>query len=220
VVDYWPGCSNLQSKNVVIANLNYMFSKMPIRPYEIWMKKKPDAVSELIYSSIKNNNIPVTDFKDLSIETYKAKSDIFLKGTNSVLNLGFLSIGAITILGFLVYWVLSLKARTLSFGIYRSLGLSSKGITIILVVEQFLTLGVSVLIGILAGNLAGNMFIPLIKRLWYENRYVIPANNLQYTKEYLQLNAVFALIFIVSFVVLARYIKRLKINQAIKLGED
>ncbi len=220
VVDYWPGFSDLQSKNVVIANFNYMFSRMPIRPYEIWMRKRAEVSNEFIYSSIKSNNIPVINFKDLSIETYMAKTDIFLKGTNSVLNLGFLSIGAITVLGFLVYWVLSLKARTLSFGIYRSLGLSSKGITGILVIEQFLTLGMSVLIGIFAGNMAGKMFIPLIKRLWYENRYVIPANNLQYINEYIQLGAVFALMFIVSFVILARYIKRLKINQAIKLGED
>jgi putative ABC transport system permease protein len=220
VVDYWPGCSDLQNKNVVIANLNYMFSKMPKRPYEIWMKKKPEASSEFIYSSIKNNDIQLTELKDLTVETFKAKSDIFLKGTNSVLNLGFLAIGAITILGFLVYLILSLKARTLSFGIYRSLGISSKGITLILVIEQFLTLGVSIFIGIFAGSLAGNMFIPLIKRLWYENKYVIPANNLEYLMEYLQLGAVFALIFIMSFVVLVRYLKRLKINQAIKLGED
>jgi putative ABC transport system permease protein len=220
IVDYWPGLSDLQSKNIVIANFDYIFSKMPVRPYEVWLKKKPETPNELIYKSMEESNIPIAEYKDLMLETYKAKNDIFLKGTNSVLNLGFLSIGAITVLGFLVYWLLSLKGRTLSFGIYRSLGISSKSITLILVLEQLLTLGASSLIGILAGKLSGEMFIPLIKRLWYENKYVIPAVNLQYAREYIQLGIVFVIVFMASFIVLANYIKRLKINQAIKLGED
>jgi putative ABC transport system permease protein len=220
IVDYWPGLSNLQSKNIVIANFDYIFSKMPVRPYEVWLRKKPEVANEVIYKSMETSNIPIAEYKDLMIETFKAKNDIFLKGTNSVLNLGFLSIGAITILGFLVYWLLSLKGRTLSFGIYRSLGISSKSITLILVLEQLLTLGTSSLIGILAGKLSGEMFIPLIKRLWYENKYVIPAVNLQYAREYIQLGIVFVIVFMASFIVLANYIKRLKINQAIKLGED
>lgn len=220
IVDYWPGLSELQSKNIVIANFDYVFSKMPVRPYEVWLKKKSEISNAVIYKSMEASNIPIAEYKDLMLETYEAKNDIFLKGTNSVLNLGFLSIGAITVLGFLVYWLLSLKGRTLSFGIYRSLGISSKSITLVLVLEQLLTLGASSLIGVLAGKLSGEMFIPLIKRLWYENKYVIPAYNLQYAREYMLLVIVFVIVFMASFIVLARYIKRLKINQAIKLGED
>lgn len=220
IVDYWPGASDLQNRNILIANFNYIFSKIQMRPYEVWLKKKPEVSNEVVYNSINNNNIAVSEFKDLTLETFKAKNDIFLRGTNSVLNLGFLSIGSITILGFLVYWVLSLRARTLSFGIYRSLGISSRSVTLILVLEQIFTLGISVLAGVLAGNLSGSMFIPLIKRLWYENRYVIPAGSIQYIKEYVQLGSVFALVCIASFVILARYMRRLKINQAVKLGED
>ncbi|MCM0649372.1 FtsX-like permease family protein [Clostridium swellfunianum] len=220
VIDYWPGLSDMQNQNILIANFNYIFSKIQMKPYEVWLKKKPEVSNQFVYNSIKNNNIAIAELKDLTIETFKAKSDIFLKGTNSVLNLGFLSIGAITVLGFLVYWVLSLKARTLSFGIYRSLGISSKVVTLILILEQFFTLGASILAGVIAGNLAGNMFIPLIKKLWYENKYVIPARNLHYIMEYLQLGAVFTLVFIASFVVLARYMRKLKVNQAVKLGED
>jgi putative ABC transport system permease protein len=65
----------------------------------------------------------------MSWEMYSAKNELFLKGTNAVLTLSFLSIAAITIIGFLIYWIISLKSRALQFGVYRSLGISSKGIS-------------------------------------------------------------------------------------------
>ncbi|MFL0247949.1 ABC transporter permease [Candidatus Clostridium stratigraminis] len=220
VVDYWPGYSNLQNKSLLICNFNYLFSRSPIYPYEIWMKKKPNISDDVIYSSIRNEKLQITEFKNLNIENYYAKNDIFLKGTNSILNLGFLSIGAIAILGFIIYWIISLKTRKLSFGIYRSLGISSKEISKTLLIEQFLTLGVSILIGIGVGNITSWLFIPLVKELWYKNRYVIPVKNLSYLYEYLQFSVILLVIFIISFIILKIYISKLKMHQAIKLGDD
>lgn len=220
VVDYWPGYSNLQSKSLLISNFNYMFSRVPIAPYEIWMKKKPIVSDEVIYSSIKEDKLQLTEFKNLDLENYNAKSDIFLKGTNSILNLGFLSIGAVTILGFIIYWIISLRSRSLSFGVYRSLGVSTKEITITLIIEQLLTLGASILLGMTVGNIVERLFTPLIKELWYKNRYVIPARNLSYVKEYIQFSSIVFIVFVVSFIILNRYLADLKINQAIKLGDD
>jgi putative ABC transport system permease protein len=220
IVDYWPGYSNLQSRNLVVGNFNYIFSKLKIYPYEIWIKKKDGASDQAVYNSIKNLDIELTYLDNLANKLYYEKSDIFLKGTNSILNLSFLAIASIAVLGFIIYWMISLRIRTLSFGIYRSLGISSGGITLTLVLEQFLTLGASMLIGLISGNIVGKMFIPLIKELWYKNKYVIPANNLTYLKEYLQLGMMLLVIFAASFIVLTRYIAKLKINQAIKLGED
>lgn len=220
IVDYWPGYSNLESRNLVIGNFDYIFKKLKIYPYEIWIKKIEGASDQTVYNSIKGLDMELTYFDNLANKLYYEKSDIFLKGTNSILNLSFLAIAAIATLGFIIYWMISLRMRTLSFGIYRSLGISSSGITLTLVLEQFLTLGTSMLIGLASGNLVGLMFIPLIKELWYKNKFVIPAHNLTYLKEYLQLGMMLVILFAASFIVLTRYIARLKVNQAIKLGED
>lgn len=220
IVDYWPGYSNLQTQNLLIGNLDYIFKHTTLYPYEVWMRQKEGVPAVNIYNSIKKEDLKLTEFKSLPADMYVAKSDVFLKGTNAILNLSFLSIAAITVLGFVIYWMISLRSRTLSFGIYRSLGVSSKEITLTLILEQFLTLGASILIGLLAGNIVARMFLPLIKELWYKNKFVIPANNLKYLNEYMQLGALLIGIFFVSFGVLRSYIGKLKVNEAIKLGED
>jgi putative ABC transport system permease protein len=220
IIDYWPGFENLQSKNLIISNFNYMFSNLPKYPYEVWIKKQAGVSDKVIYDSMQKLNIGITAFKSMSYNMYNAKNEIFLKGTNAILTLSFLSIAAITIIGFIIYWVISLKSRVLQFGIYRSLGLSSNGVSKLLILEQVLTLGSSILLGTLLGVLTGQLFIPIIKGLWYYNKYAIPVKHINYINEYLQLGAIIAVIFIFSLFVLRKYISSLKIHQAVKLGED
>jgi putative ABC transport system permease protein len=186
----------------------------------VWIKKRVDIPDKVIYDSMKKESIELTELNSLSLEMYNAKNEIFLKGTNAILTLSFLSIAAITIIGFIIYWVLSLKSRALQFGIYRSLGLPAKGISRLLIMEQVLTLGSSVFMGAVVGVITGRLFLPLIKELWYSNKYVIPVKNISYNNEYLELCIILIAIFVFSLFILRKYISSLKIHQAIKLGED
>lgn len=220
IVDYWPGFDNLQSRNLIIANFDYIFSHIQKYPYQIWIKKAPGISDKYIYDSMKSFDMGITEFSSMSYNLYTAKNELFLKGTNAVLTLCFLSIAVITIIGFIIYWIISLKSRVLQFGIYRSLGLSSSGVSKLLILEQVLTLGSSILLGSILGVLTGQMFMPIIKGLWYYNKYAIPVKNINYNNEYLQLGVIIALIFVFSLFVLKRYISSLKIHQAVKLGED
>jgi putative ABC transport system permease protein len=169
---------------------------------------------------MKAQSMGLTQYKSMAWELYSAKNELFLKGTNAILTLGFLSIASITIIGFLIYWIISLKSRALQFGIYRSLGITSKGISALLIMEQVLTLGSSILLGAILGVAAGRLFMPIIKKLWYYNKYAIPVTYINYNNEYMQLGAILALIFVFSLFALRKYISSLKIYQAIKLGED
>lgn len=220
IVDYWPGYNNLSNRNLLISNFDYMYSHMPKYPYEVWMKKDAGVSDRTVYDSMDREGIVITGYQSLAQEMYDAKKEIFLKGTNAILTLNFFSIMAVTIIGFLIYWILSLKSRSLQFGIYRSLGLSSKGVSMLLILEQTLTLGSSILMGLLLGIITGSLFMPLIKNLWYANKFVLPVKYINYGNEYLQLAVILVIIFIFSLFVLRRYISSLKIHQAIKLGDD
>lgn len=220
VVDYWPGCEDMKNKNQIIGNFDYIFSKIPKYPYELWIKKDPKVSNQVIYDSINAQKLKIVSYRDSSIEIDKVRKDIFFKGTNGILSLGLISVIVVTIISFMLYWIKSLKNRKLSFGVYRSLGISKKEIYIILAAEQALTLGVSIIFGIADGNMTCKLFLPIIISLWHNGKFTVPLNSISYIKEYLSLGILLLAIFIFSLFILIRYISKLKINEAVKLGDE
>jgi putative ABC transport system permease protein len=220
VIQYWPGEMNLNSRIVIISNYKYVFSHMPERPYEVWMKKKEGFTNAQLYDSLKKLNIEYSKFDDADKILSETQRDLFLKGTNSSLTLGFLSIMVITFIGFLLYWMMSLKNRTLQFGIFRAIGISSRYISKMLILEQLLTFAISVLIGVISGKVSALLFLDFIIKLWFMRQFSIPVNNLSYLREYAGLAIILGIVLATSLLILKRYISRLKINQALKLGED
>jgi len=220
VIDYWPGCVDLQNKNQIIGNFNYIFSKASKYPYELWIKKATGISNKSLYDSMNSKQLNIVGYKDMSTELYNSKKDIFLKGTNAVLSLGLIAVTVVTVMGFILYWIKALKSRKLSFGVYRSLGISKGKIYLIIIFEQIFTLGFSIFLGIINGIVTCKIFLPLVTALWYNNRYVLPVKRISYFEEYLNFGSVLIGIFLISMFILGKYISKLKINEAIKLGEE
>ena len=59
-----------------------------------------------------------------------------LQGMNGALTLGFIIIMVMCIIGFLIYWILSIKSRTLQFGILRAMGMKFREILMMIVYED------------------------------------------------------------------------------------
>lgn len=43
---------------------------------------------------------------------------------NGALTLGFVVIMLMTVIGFLIYWIISIRSRTLQFGVLRAMGVT------------------------------------------------------------------------------------------------
>ena len=68
------------------------------------------------------------------------------------------------IIGFLIYWILSIKSRTLQFGILRAMGMSFREIIAMILYEQILVSGVAIIIAVVIGSVASDLFVPLSNR--------------------------------------------------------
>lgn len=220
IIDYWPGCSDMKKNCEVIGNFNYIYSKIPKYPYEIWIKKDRNISDKIIYNSINDLKLSIGSYKDMSQEIYNERNDIFLKGTNAVLSLGLISAATVTIAGFMLYWMKSLKNRKMVFGVYRSLGISAKKVSLVIAIEQLFTLGASIILGIIAGNTACSLFVPLIEGMWNNGKFTVPVKNISYLSEYLSFGGIMIVIFAIMLLILIRNIKKLNINEAIKMGEE
>lgn len=148
------------------------------------------------------------------------KNDPMLQGMNGALTLGFIIIMIMCIIGFLIYWILSIKSRTLQFGILRAMGMSYGGVIAMIIYEQILVSGVSIFAAIFIGGIASDLFVPLFQTLYDAAERVPGFAVIPLRSDYIKLYIVIAAMLLVGFIVLGRLISKIKISQALKLGED
>jgi putative ABC transport system permease protein len=149
-----------------------------------------------------------------------AKNDPKLQGTNGALTLGFIVSMLICAAGFLIYWVMSVQGRVLQFGIFRAMGLSKFAVIGMLISEQILVSAVAVLAGVLIGNLGSILFVPLFQLVYSSADQPIPFRIISEQSDSTKIFLVLGILLLICFAVLTRLILRIKIDQAVKLGEE
>lgn len=226
VVDYWPSFNPYEKnsqgeyKDFVILNFDYVSVQTQIEPYEVWMRMEEDASIQDFYQSIRDAGIVATRLDVASQLITSSKTDATLQGVNGALTLGFITIMAMCFIGFLIYWILSIKGRTLQFGILRAMGMSFREIIAMIVYEQLLVSGVSIFLSIIIGGIASDLFVPLFQVLYNVTDQVPPFMVVSQRSDYIKLYCIVLVMLLVGFVVIARLIKSININKALKLGED
>jgi putative ABC transport system permease protein len=226
-VDYWPtfnpNASETErnaSSDLIVANLSYIQAHMALEPYEVWIKKAPEGTSEGIYEDIENKKLQIEELQDSGQQIIKKKNDPMLQGTNGALTLGFIVTMAISTIGFLIYWILSIRQRVLQFGIFRAMGLSVKKIIGMLVCEQVLISGTAIIIGIIIGGITSDLFVPLLQMVYSAVQQVPPFKVAAAREDFIRIYFVVLAMLSIGLSVLGVIISKIKIHQAIKLGED
>ncbi|MDW7659576.1 MAG: ABC transporter permease, partial [Bacillota bacterium] len=227
-VDYWPGfepividrSDQLKEQSLIISSLEFMLSKTAIQPYEVWLRRAPDTTDKIIYDAIENNRINVTKIASATQQITAEKNDPQLQGTNGALTLGFIVSMLICAVGFLIYWIMSVQGRVLQFGIFRAMGLGKSAVIGMLVSEQILVSGVAIVVGIMIGSLSSLLFVPLFQLVYSSADQPIPFRIISEASDSRKVFVILGLLLLLCFAVLARLILRIKIDQAVKLGED
>ena len=225
IFDYWPSYqykegTKAASNRMIVCNLSYTQANMVIEPYQVWLKKAPDATSAQIYQAIEDQNLRLSELHDSSQEIVAVKNDPLLQGVNGALTMGFIVTMIVCAIGFLIYWILSIKGRVLQFGILRAMGLAGPKMIGMLLMEQLLISGVAIILGISTGALASTLFVPLLQMVCTTDQLVLPFRVMFERGDYIKLYAILGMMLTVAFVVLGGLISRIKMAQALKLGED
>jgi len=229
-VDYWPGYSpkttiiekdgivSETNNYLVVAHLAYMRNAWGATPYQIWMKA--EDTTDFIYDFAANSGTRFTYFQDTSALHVEMKNDPIFQGTNGILTLCFVVALLLCAVGFLIYWILSIRSRTLLLGIFRAMGMTMGEIIHMLFNEQFFISIVSIALGIGAGMLTSELYIPLVQIAYASVDTVIPLEIISQTSDMVRLLAVVVLMLLVCMAVLGTIISKIHISQALKLGED
>ena len=90
-------------------------------------------------------------------------------------------------IGFLIYWIISMHGRMLQFGIFRAIGMSQKNVIQILILEQLLTSGVAIILGIIIGGIASVLFVPVLQLVFSSVEQVPPFIIIKNREDYLKI---------------------------------
>ena len=218
-VSAFPGYIKADAKNVFFVNFNQMTSAYGITPYEVWIKNKGNS-SDYIYDFIRENDMILTQFHDTSKELMQAKNEPYCQITNGLLTLNFVVILILCMIGFLIYWVLSIRQRELLFGIYRAMGMSMKEVRKMLINEHIFSSFTSILSGVVIGSVVTKLFIPLILLTSFQEKHNLHIEVITKVSDMVRLGVATGVMLIVCFIVIASILKKMKVTQVLKLGEE
>ncbi|MCI3919548.1 ABC transporter permease [Paenibacillus sp. TRM 82003] len=230
IIDYFPtfnpnpppGTADPEANRpmLIVGHLETIQNELALEPYDVWLKLTSADQRETAYEAMAEQRIrlvSMTDTRELIVES---RNDPFRMAMNGVMSLGFLLSLGITVAGFLLYWVLTLQGRTLQFGIFRAMGIPFRQIVGMLGVEQLLTSGAAFAIGLTAGSLASVLYVPLFQASFDPGRIVPPFQVMIDRADTLRLSIFIGITLALALMVLAVLLKRVKLHQALRLGED
>lgn len=216
---YWP-TQYPDKQPFFITNLDYIYDQVPLIPYDIWLKMKDGALVQPLIADLAKKDIELVSVKDVRSELVKLNKHPTHGGVFGILSLGFLVSILISLIGYVLYWFFNLSSRIVQFGVLRAMGLKRKQLTVMLLVEQALTGGLSIAIGIGVGKLASYLFLPFLQTSDNVQTQVPPFHVVFQASDTYQLYFIVMVMMLLGAGFLFFHIRRLRVHQAIKLGEE
>lgn len=225
--------------SLFVANLDSLYLNAGSEyPHEVWLKMAANADPESIIYAIRGYSITLDSQADQSrlvenglntqVQSWSsAGADILAaqkrperQGLFGLLSVGFIASALLTVLGFLLYALFSFRRRFIEMGMLRAIGLSVKQMTTFLAAElaSLILLGIGA--GTLVGVFASELFVPFLQ-IGSTSQANYPPFQIQIAwLSIFEIYGLFIVLFVVALGVLSAILLRMKIFQAIKLGES
>jgi putative ABC transport system permease protein len=204
-----------------VGNLDYFFEHAGERlHYDVWLATEPGVDYERVAEDVRELGFDTLDWKAPLLEIYEEQRRPERQGLFGVLSVGFMEAAVLTVLGFLLYAFFSFRRRFIELGVLRAIGLSAWQMTVFLAWELAFLLLVGAAAGTGLGAWVSKLFIPYLQSSsgGVETQFppfVVAIDWLSVFRIYV----LFGLLFVAALAGLAVLLMRIKIFQAVKLGE-
>lgn len=204
---------------MLVVNLSMLQKEWLTYPYEVWMKVGSDT--DGLYQFVKeHSSVAFSKFNDLDVKKESIRSDTLFQGTNGILTMSFAVVLILCAVGYLIYFILSIRSRELLFGVLRAMGMRKGEVTMMLLLEQVFCGFYAILAGTVTGLVGSAMFVPMIQNAYAASDQVLPLTLITDSADLLRLFGIIGAVMVVCLVVIVRIVSRLNITKALKLGED
>ena len=232
IVDAWPGYERytyskdesgkmtLQENYLTVMNYATADSSYRITTYDIWGRLPEGTSAEEFRAEIEKRGIKLAELDILEEDISAMRDSAMIQITNGLFSIHFIISIIICILGFLIYWITSVRKRALQFGIYRAMGLRMREIVKMLIMEHFFSSFLAVAAGVGAGILSASLYDKIISIIYLPEKHTIPVEISMPMADIVKPVVVILAALFVAFIIISRIIKGLKISETLKMGED
>jgi putative ABC transport system permease protein len=219
VFDLFPAWDP-QDGPLIVGNLDYLYERIgTVFPYDVLVETEPGVAIDKIVEGLDDLGIIVLNYNVSEQRLNQEQLRPERQGLFGLLSIGFLALAFLTVLGFFLYALFSFRGRFIELGILRAVGLSSGQLVLYLAGELVFLLLVGLGAGTGLGIWTSNMFIPILQMGSGPEAslppFIIEIGWLPVFRIYL----LFGLLFISALCTLSALLLRMKIFQAIKMGE-
>jgi putative ABC transport system permease protein len=219
--NYFPGWYPQQDGPLIVGNLDYFYESVGGEfPYDVWLKVNPAAPIQPLLDGIqKLYGVMLRSDVSSTILT-AAQLAPERQGFFGLLSVGFVALAFLTVLGFLLYALFSFQRRFIELGMLRAIGLSSGQMLAFLASELAFLFMAGLAAGTGLGVWVSNLFIPHLQ-VGNDMASLVPpfVVHIDWGSVF-QVYILFGSLFVAALVVLGIMLMRMKIFQAIKLGES
>jgi putative ABC transport system permease protein len=217
---YFPTWYPGEDGPLFVGNLDALFAQIGGEmPYEVWLETEGEPDATGLNQALRERGLFRWSWKEPYQQIFTEQLRPERQGVFGLLSVGYIAAALLTVLGFFMYALFSLRQRLITMGILRAVGLSQRHMTFFVALELAFLILSGLTLGTGLGVLVSRQFIPFLQ---------IETNAADLVPPYLveiawpaviQVYILFALLFIVALVMLVIILGHMKIFQAIKLGE-
>ena len=218
-LDYFPTMYP-QDGPFFVAQLDYLHESMGGQfPYNVWLRVEDGVSDTAVIQGVRDLGLLVVSANSAQ-ETIDAEQERpERQGLFGLLSVGFGAAAILTVLGFLVFAIVSFKRRFIELGMLRAIGLSVGQMAVYLAGEQAALIVTGMGLGTGLGVWASVLFIPFFQ-VGNDKTALVPPFVVKIAWEQIgAIYTIFGAMFVVVVAILIILLIRMKVFEAVKLGE-
>lgn len=232
IIDSFPGFTSVdylrneqdelvtKDKYLIVANYATVVNNCYLTPYEVWMRSGEELDIREVRSRLDDAGIMLTGIVCKNDEIQTERNSAMIQITNGMFSIGFIISLLICAVGFLIYWILTIREREMLYGIYRAMGMSMREIINMLVIEQIFSSVLAVISGGAVGVITTALFAKLISIVYLPRKHNLPIEIYFRADDITKIAIIICITFGICFAVMSRTVRKMDIAKALKMGED
>jgi putative ABC transport system permease protein len=218
--DYFPTWYPSEDGALFVGNLDTLFGMVGSDfPYEVWMETTETFDEDAFKEALLERGLVTWSFEQPYPEISAQQTRPERQGLFGLLSIGFLAAALLTVIGFFMYALFSFRRRFIELGILRAVGLSQQQMLVFVACELGFLILAGLTLGTLLGTWVSQLFVPYLQ-IGTEASDLVPPYLVEIAWDSIyQIYVLFLLLFLVALSALGVLLRRMKIFQAVKLGE-
>jgi putative ABC transport system permease protein len=203
-----------------VANLEHIYDALGgTYPYDVWLATDASAPSATIVDGVRDLGLVVVTSQDARQIIAAEQTRPERQGLFGLLSVGFVAAAVLTVVGFLVHAVVSFQRRFIELGMLRAIGLSKRQMAAFLATELAALIVTGVALGTGLGVGASALFIKYFQ-IGSDKTALVPPFVVEIAWQQVGIIlTVFVAMFVLAVAVLVVLLNRMRVFEAVKLGE-